>query len=87
MARKTEVAARLPVRRGLSEVEAAIYLSLSPSKFRDMVQDGRMPQPREADSRLIWDVEELDAAFKALPRRGGDVLTFGANGDSWDDYA
>ena len=85
---KASIAARLPVRRGLSEVEAAVYLSLSPSKFRDMVQDGRMPQPREADTRLIWDVEELDIAFKALPRRGGDLRTFGAaNSDSWDDYA
>jgi excisionase family DNA binding protein len=87
MTAKATVAARLPVRRGLSEIEAAVYLSLSPTKFREMVADGRMPQPRVADGRLIWDVQELDAAFKALPRRGGENSMFGAKlGDSWDDY-
>ena len=87
MTAKASVAARLPVRRGLSEVESAVYLSLSPTKFRQMVEDSRMPQPREADTRLIWDVEELDTAFKSLPRRGGDAGTFGSGGgDSWDDY-
>ena len=34
--------------------------------------EGRMPRPRLADGRRIWDVEELDLAFKALPREGGD---------------
>jgi hypothetical protein len=87
MVAKATVAARLPVRRGLSEIESAVYLSLSPTKFRAMVDDGRMPQPREADDRLIYDVEELDAAFKALPRRGGEDRVFGkAAGSSWDDY-
>lgn len=64
-----------------------MYLSLSPTKFRDMVKDKRMPQPREADDRLIWDIDDLDLAFKSLPQRGGNNQTFGArSGNSWDDY-
>ena len=31
-----------------------------------------MPRPRVVGSRRIWDVDELDLAFKALPREGGD---------------
>jgi hypothetical protein len=72
MASKASIAGRLPVRRGLDESEAAIYLSLSPSFFRKLVTEGRMPRPRQAGGRRIWDVEELDLAFKALPREGGD---------------
>ena len=84
---KASVAARLPVRRGLSEVEAAVYLSLSPSFFRRLVDQNLMPRPRVAGGRRIWDVEELDAAFKALPREGGDEASFGAaGGESWADY-
>jgi excisionase family DNA binding protein len=84
---KTDISRRLPIRRGLSEVEAAIYLSLSPSFFRRLVDQGVMPRPRVAGGRRIWDVEELDVAFKALPREGGDDASFGAvSGDSWADY-
>jgi excisionase family DNA binding protein len=84
---KASVAGRLPVRRGLSEVEAAIYLSLSPSFFRRLVDQGVMPRPRVAGGRRIWDVEELDLAFKALPREGGEEAQFGGEGgNSWTDY-
>lgn len=85
---KATIAGRLPVRRGLSEVEAAIYLSLSPSFFRRLVDQGVMPRPRVAGGRRIWDVEELDLAFKALPREGGEETLFGAQGQdgSWADF-
>jgi hypothetical protein len=87
VATKASLAHRLPIRRGLSEVEAAIYLSLSPSYFRRLVVSGVMPRPRLAGGRRIWDIEELDVAFRALPREGGDDSSFGASGgDSWADY-
>ena len=88
MTSKASIAGRLPVRRGLSEPEAAIYLSLSPSFFRRLVEQGMMPRPRVAGSRRIWDVEELDLAFKALPREGGEAgLIFATDtADSWTDY-
>jgi excisionase family DNA binding protein len=73
MPAKTVIAGRLPVRRGLDENEAAIYLSLSPPFFRKLVAEKKMPRPRLAGGRRIWDVEELDLAFKALPREGGEA--------------
>ena len=32
-----------------------------------------MPRPRVVGARRIWDVDELDPAFKALPREGGET--------------
>jgi len=57
-------------RRGLSRVEAALYVGVSPSLFDEMVKDGRMPKPRRINSRTVWDKRRLDEAFDALP--GGE---------------
>jgi predicted DNA-binding transcriptional regulator AlpA len=54
-------------RRGLSRIEAAMYLGISPSKFDEMVADRRAPQPRLIDNRKVWDIHELDASFDELP--------------------
>ena len=88
MPSKASIAGRLGVRRGLDLCEAAVYLALSPSFFSKLVEDGRMPRPRLANSRRIWDIEELDLAFKALPREGGDAeVLCGTEGvDSWADF-
>jgi predicted DNA-binding transcriptional regulator AlpA len=59
-------------RRGLRRDEAAQYLALSPSKFDELVHDGRMPKPIHIDRISVWDVRDLDRAFDALkdgPRR------------------
>lgn len=82
MPRKSVLAQQFSIRRGLDENEAAIYLSLSPSKFRQMVELGLMPRPRLAGRRRIWDMRELDAAFDQLPREGGET-----DGSTWADYA
>ena len=81
MSAKAVIARRLTVRRGLGEDEAAVYLSLSPTLFRQMVGQGSMPKPRLAGRRRIWDISELDFAFLALPREGGEP-----DPSSWDDY-
>ena len=88
MPAKAIIAARLPVRRGLDETEAAVYLSLSPSFFRKLVADEQMPRPRVIRGRRIWDIEELDLAFKALPREGadGEPIFQSDEIDSWADY-
>jgi predicted DNA-binding transcriptional regulator AlpA len=57
----------LPVVFGLGEIEAAAAIGISASKFRALVNDKRMPSRRRLDGRNIWDVDELRAAFKALP--------------------
>lgn len=54
-------------RRGLSRTEAAIYIWISPTKFDELVADGRMPKPRKIGARRVWDIRALDDAFDALP--------------------
>jgi hypothetical protein len=68
-------------RRGLLRIEAAIYLGISPSKFDELVKDGRMPRPRIIDARKLWDVYELDMAFDELPYEDSPPVA----GNSWDD--
>jgi hypothetical protein len=82
MPRKCDIAARLPVRRGLDAQESAVYLSMSPTFFRQLVQEGVMPRPRVIKGRRIWDIEDLDVAFKAMPRDDGAEET----ADTWVDY-
>jgi predicted DNA-binding transcriptional regulator AlpA len=60
---------RLLQPRGLSRVEAAAYIGISPSLFDQMVGDGRMPGPKRINSRVVWDRFALDVAFDALPDR------------------
>lgn len=72
--------ASLPVVFGLGELEAAGPIGISASKFRSMVKDGRMPSPRRIDGRVVWDVDELRAAFKTLPHEGESEMA-----DSWAD--
>lgn len=67
-------------RRGLARVEAAMYFGVSPTKFDEMVDDGRAPKPRRIDARKVWDVRELDLSFELLPREDSP-----ATGTSWDD--
>ena len=53
--------------RGLSRVQAAAYIGVSPSLFDEMVRDGRMPKPARINARTVWDRVKLDEAFAALP--------------------
>jgi predicted DNA-binding transcriptional regulator AlpA len=80
MATKAAIASRLAARRGLSESEAAVYVGISPSNFRDLVERKIMPAPKLLGSRLIWDIVELDLAFNELPSRREK------DNDSWADY-
>jgi len=54
-------------RRGLSRVEAAMYIGISPSKFDELRKDGRIGPAKLIDGRKVWDVHALDEAFDALP--------------------
>jgi predicted DNA-binding transcriptional regulator AlpA len=69
--------------RGLSRVESAAYVGVSPSLFDEMVKDGRMPHPKLINSRTVWDRHELDGAFEALPSKENmDITVPPAN--EWD---
>jgi predicted DNA-binding transcriptional regulator AlpA len=73
-----ELRSKSQPRRGLWRVEAAIYIGISPTKFDEMVEDGRMPRPKRIDGAVVWDQRRLDLAFEALPDEGGDA------GNPWD---
>ena len=57
---------------GLSEPEAAQAVGVGVTLFRQMVADGRMPPPRLAGARRVYDLDELRAGFKALPHASGE---------------
>lgn len=61
--------------RGLRRENAASYVGVSPSKFDELVSDGRMPKPMRIDGCVIWDRHQLDRAFDSLsdaPPTGND---------------
>lgn len=64
--------------RGLCREAAASYIGISPTKFDELVEDGRMPHPKRVDSRKVWDRSSLDAFFDLLP--GGE----GLDSNPWD---
>ncbi|WP_407530260.1 XRE family transcriptional regulator [Methylobacterium oryzisoli] len=64
-------------RRGLRREEAALYVGVSPSKFDEMVRDGRMPKAKRVDGCVIRDIRRPDLARDAL---GGDD----AEANPWD---
>jgi predicted DNA-binding transcriptional regulator AlpA len=52
--------------RGLSREASADYIGVGPTKFDQMVADGRMPKPIRIDGRVLWDRHALDQFFDAL---------------------
>lgn len=56
--------------RGLSRVQAAEYIGVSPSTFDKMVADGEMPRAKRIRGRVIWDRKQLDCAFDAFDDGG-----------------
>lgn len=64
-------------RRGLRREEAARYVGISPTKFDELVRDGRMPKAKRIDGCVVWDLRRLDAAWDALD--GGD-----GEANEWD---
>lgn len=54
---------------------AAWYLSMSETKFHDLVRAGRIAQPSEADGMVRWRLEDLDAYVESLRRRDEPATT------------
>jgi len=57
-----------------------MYIGISPNKFDEMVEDGRMPRAIGIDRRKVWDIRKLDVAFDALPT--DDDCDLGG----WEDF-
>jgi predicted DNA-binding transcriptional regulator AlpA len=80
MARQTALPPTLAPRL-ISREAAAAYVSVSPTRFDEMVEDGRMPRPRLLGGRRkAWDVRALDVAVDNLPVEGSRV-----NDETWSD--
>lgn len=60
---------------GISRDQAAAFVGIGESLFDRMVAAGKMPEPRMIAGRLVWDVEEVVKAFRALPHRSEPVPT------------
>ena len=55
--RERRLSAIRPIaRRGLSRVEAAIYIGIGVTKFDALVAIGVMPKPKRIDHRRVWDI-------------------------------
>jgi hypothetical protein len=69
------LSAQRPIpRRGLSRIEAAMYVGIGATKFDELVAAGRMPKPKCIDNRKVWDILALDQAFDLLPDdEGGQI--------------
>ena len=63
--------------RGLSRVQAAAYVGISPSLFDELVADGRMPPPIRINARTVWDRHAIDEAF-------ANLAGIGEAGNPWD---
>jgi hypothetical protein len=64
----TTVRIQRPIpRRGLSRVEAAMYIGISPSKFDELRKDGRIGPAKLLDGRKLFAIEMLDEFFDTLP--------------------
>jgi hypothetical protein len=81
MTTRREISAALPIVFGLSEAEAAAAIGISATKFRELRKTKRMPDPRKIDGRLVYDVDELRAAFKAMPHDADEAGEL----DTWSD--
>lgn len=60
------------VPRGLSRVEAARYIGVSPGTFDKLVGEGTMPKAKQIRARRVWDREAIDLAFANLDRGAED---------------
>lgn len=72
--RLIELPSSLPP-RGLTRLEAARYVGLSPNKFDEAVKVRIMPKPKKLVGVLTWDRIQLDHAYQSLPSDEG--------GNSW----
>jgi hypothetical protein len=64
--------------RGLSRIEAARYVGVSPTTFDKLVVGKKMPNPKHVGTRRIWDRHLLDMAFDEIS--GDDESP-----NPWDD--
>ncbi len=69
---------------GVNREQAAALIGISASLFDRLVHEGMMPDARMVFGRLVWDVQEVATAFRAMPHRSEhlDGKPIGVN--PWD---
>lgn len=55
-------------------MQAAAYIGVSPTLFDILVNDGRMPRPKQINARKVWDLRRINLAFDALPQSEPDEI-------------
>lgn len=80
-AKRSEIVKYLPTVLGASEQEAAAWTGMSATMFRELVEEGVMPKPRQIRGRLIYDLDEVRAAFKSMPHK--DEVAAAAEQKRW----
>lgn len=53
---------------GLSRVQAAVFVGVSPTTFDQMVENGSMPKAFRVGSRAIWSRRRVEEYFAALDK-------------------
>lgn len=79
MARRVDIAARLPLVIAYREADMAAALGISAAKLGQLVHAGLLPKPRLLDGIKLYDVEEARARFRELPVEGEDRV------NPWDE--
>lgn len=69
---------------GVSREQAAEFIGIGATLFDRLIADGRMPDARMLNGRLVWDVAEVAAAFRSLPHRSEAVDANAGSGNPWD---
>jgi hypothetical protein len=69
-------------RIGLSRAESADFLGVPSNLFDQMVDDGRMPHPKDIDGHKVWSRLAVEKCFAELPERPEHHK---AN-DPWHDF-
>jgi hypothetical protein len=54
-------------RIGLSRAESADFVGVPPSLFDQMVDDGRMPHPKDIEGHKVWSRLAVAKCFAELP--------------------
>jgi hypothetical protein len=59
-------------RIGLSRVEAADFIGVPSHLFDQMVDDGRMPHPKDIGGHKVWSRPAIEKCFTELPDQSRD---------------
>lgn len=72
---------------GISREQAAALVGIGATLYDKCVEAGTMPGPRMIFGRLVYDVEEVIRAFRALPHKAGkgDLDDEPVAGNAFDD--